>query len=462
MWRFTQQSSDPPAPTPEGVLVTGRFYTKLVSGILKPFIRDSNGVISDFVGPTGPQGIQGIPGPQGPAGSGMPKTAVANINDPSTELASLTGATGDPRIVYQDSDPSISTLYVFDSTITAPNNSPFIVAGTSGKWIASGGRYTNSNIDTAGLVEGRNLVTDGAKLDGIESGATAETGSVVAPPNIAAAGAAGSDTGVYANADHTHGHGNQAGGTQHAAATTSVAGFMSASDKTKLDNLATDPFAIMDLVDDFASGSEDVDEIGNYCWRNSNAGTGNQFSRFSGVSGHPGILRLQGGTVDAGRSAIHLGDTGLHFMVLGGGVIRYGCVVRLTGVLSTHEMTIAGLGDVFAAVGDQNNGVYFQVLGGGAPDTNWHLVAANSGTRTRLNSGIAFVSGNWIKLEFEVNASGTSIEGFIDGLSIGTITTNIPAGAISPVFKTDGIAAGVAIPFDVDLFRLKQVFTTPR
>lgn len=40
-----------------------------------------------------------------------------------------------------------------------------------------------------------------------------------------------------ARADHTHGHGNRGGGALHSAATTGVAGFLSAADKTKLDAL---------------------------------------------------------------------------------------------------------------------------------------------------------------------------------------------------------------------------------
>lgn len=42
-----------------------------------------------------------------------------------------------------------------------------------------------------------------------------------------------------ARSDHTHAHGNRGGGTLHAAATISVAGFMSSADKTKLDGIAT-------------------------------------------------------------------------------------------------------------------------------------------------------------------------------------------------------------------------------
>lgn len=48
--------------------------------------------------------------------------------------------------------------------------------------------------------------------------------------------AEGSSTSL-ARADHTHAHGNRGGGALHSAATTSVNGFMSSSDKTKLDAL---------------------------------------------------------------------------------------------------------------------------------------------------------------------------------------------------------------------------------
>lgn len=44
---------------------------------------------------------------------------------------------------------------------------------------------------------------------------------------------------TFSRSDHTHAHGDRAGGTLHAAATTSVNGFMSSTDKTKLDALIT-------------------------------------------------------------------------------------------------------------------------------------------------------------------------------------------------------------------------------
>lgn len=78
---------------------------------------------------------------------------------------------------------------------------------------------------------------DKSKLDGIAPGATATPLSGTPPPNVAAASGAGTDTSA-ARSDHTHGHGDQAGGTLHATATPATPGFMSNADKGKLDGIA--------------------------------------------------------------------------------------------------------------------------------------------------------------------------------------------------------------------------------
>ena len=54
--------------------------------------------------------------------------------------------------------------------------------------------------------------------------------------------------------DHVHAHGNRSGGTLHAEATTSVAGFMSASDKLKLDGIES--FAQVDDKDVLVSAND--------------------------------------------------------------------------------------------------------------------------------------------------------------------------------------------------------------
>jgi hypothetical protein len=58
-----------------------------------------------------------------------------------------------------------------------------------------------------------------------------------APPDIAVGGTAGS-TNRAARGDHSHGHGNQAGGALHGLATPTTPGFLSEADKSKLDGVA--------------------------------------------------------------------------------------------------------------------------------------------------------------------------------------------------------------------------------
>ena len=85
---------------------------------------------------------------------------------------------------------------------------------------------------TVGATNAEGTSTSMARADHVH---TIAAGTPVA---IGAANAAGSAT-TFVRSDHVHAHGAQAGGTTHADATTSVSGFMSASDKTKLDGVAT-------------------------------------------------------------------------------------------------------------------------------------------------------------------------------------------------------------------------------
>lgn len=81
---------------------------------------------------------------------------------------------------------------------------------------------------------------DRAKLDG------AAVASTSAPPGVGANSAIGAVTSRFAREDHTHGHGAQAGGANHAVCTTSEAGFASAADKVKIEGAVQGPAATLD------------------------------------------------------------------------------------------------------------------------------------------------------------------------------------------------------------------------
>lgn len=125
-------------------------------------------------------------------------------------------------------------------------------------------------VDTGAGTQKYGYTEESASLANITVKACSFIGNVTAPTNIlssstvvdtalstttpANVGTAAIGTGITAaRADHVHAHGAQAGGTTHADATTSVSGFMSGADKTKLDTLSNG--AILSVSQAFAGAT---------------------------------------------------------------------------------------------------------------------------------------------------------------------------------------------------------------
>lgn len=67
--------------------------------------------------------------------------AISDITNP-TELGSYTGSGSSLALAYEvGGGVNKATLYVWDSAVASGANSPFVVAGLSGYWIAIGGTY---------------------------------------------------------------------------------------------------------------------------------------------------------------------------------------------------------------------------------------------------------------------------------------------------------------------------------
>ena len=103
---------------------------------------------------------------------------------------------------------TFSNFQIFESPDNLDNaagNIQFVTGGSSGTRRAtidtSGNLYVQNNITLGGTVDGRNIANDGSKLDGIASGATANTGDIT---NVAAGtglSGGGSSGGVTLNVD---------------------------------------------------------------------------------------------------------------------------------------------------------------------------------------------------------------------------------------------------------------------
>ncbi len=176
---------------------------------------------------------------------------------------------------------------------------------------------------------------------------------------------------------------------------------------------------------------------------------------------HPGVVRLDTGTALNGRATLHLDFDGQTF---GGGRVLYECMLRVPIVPTIPEdFTVwAGYGDNSGG-GKPQDGVGL-VIDRLVSTTNWLRYAYKAAGETRNDSGTPFTTA-WVKLGFLVNAAGTSVEYFIDDVSVGTETTNIPINASEESglwFKIEKSAGGTARTIEVDYVRCRQWLTNPR
>ncbi len=221
------------------------------------------------------------------------------------------------------------------------------------------------------------------------------------------------------------------------------------------------PSKYITIFDDFM-GASAVSALG---WSVSNFGVGSvNTSTVGGATstGAFGVYSFSTGSTATGRSC---NFAGVNTLIFGQGVVRYVWRVQLLALSDvTNTYTFyAGLGDNSAA-GDMVDGVYFlytDSLNGG----NWTASTANNSVRTTLNSGVAVAANVWVNLEARVNAAGNLAEFFINGVSVGTIATNIPtainreSGPITKMQKTVGLTSRTMFN---DYFYMDYTPTTPR
>jgi len=108
----------------------------------------------------------------------------------------------------------------------------------------------NFNIITgSGLVDNVDVSLHGSRHNPLD----VDPVTTLAPVTIGTTNQLGLQN-ALSRSDHVHAHGNQPGGTLHSVATTSIAGFMSAADKTALDNIVATTGNFVQKTGDTMSG----------------------------------------------------------------------------------------------------------------------------------------------------------------------------------------------------------------
>lgn len=91
------------------------------------------------------------------------------------------------------------------------------------------------------------------------------------------------------------------------------------------------------------------------------------------------------------------------------------------------------------AIGLPVNGIFFSYTHG-TNSGQWSINCRNTSTGSPIASGITVVAATWYVIRFEINATGTSITFYINGVLVGTITgATIPASTtgMRPMYQID-------------------------
>jgi hypothetical protein len=143
---------------------------------------------------------------------------------------------------------------------------------------------------------------------------------------------------------------------------------------------------------------------------------------------HPGVWGLNTGTTSAGRVFL-LSQFAQGFHVGVGGITRHGCWYQSPAVASIAANRYV-IRSGFFSMALPNT--ILQGIGFEAQDNQngnrWQAICEDGIGETSVDTGVAVGTSTYFKLEFEVNAAGTSVEFFIDDVSVATIVTNIPSG----------------------------------
>jgi hypothetical protein len=156
----------------------------------------------------------------------------------------------------------------------------------------------------------------------------------------------------------------------------------------------------------------------------------------------------------------------------GGGAWNYEALININSLSTALERyrMIFGFGSVISN-SSETNGVFITYDEGGTANgttasANWQCVTVDNSVRTLTTSTTAVTASAWNKLRIEINAAGTSVTFYVNGVSIATHTTNIPLASNSRyVLMKTGLAKTIGITtrgFYCDYIGYENILTTAR
>lgn len=185
------------------------------------------------------------------------------------------------------------------------------------------------------------------------------------------------------------------------------------------------------------------------------------------IAGHPGILQLTTSTNAGGVGcAFALGSVGQANWgpQLGGSEVRLFHIFKIDALSTVGEEFIFGIGSAnnraLSAGGATGMWIEYDRL----TSANWRYKTGTggSGAAAAGTSSVAVTTG-WHYCEIVVDEAAGSVEYFVDGVSLGTLTTGIPNGnwltAMATIVKSAGTTARTVL---WDYTHCEEIFAVAR
>jgi len=355
------------------------------------------------------------------------------------------------------------------STPTYPNASVTagkVIISDGTNYIASTPTYPNSSATT-----GKILISDGTNF--VASTPTYPNTSGTAGKVVISDGTNNVySTPTFPNASATSGKIIKSDGTNWTASTEtyaspSTSGNVMTSDGTNWTSAASfRPNAIYNLKDDFFSPNFNS-ITATFMWSEIpwvNTGSGLQYVAASETA-HPGVIGNASTTTRAGilTTAGSTSGTTATPILLGGGVVTINWVIKIatTSTVTNRYTLYCGLLDLNSA--EANNGVYL-VYSDNLNSGKWVGRTAAGGSRNDVNDTGSAVTTAWYNLGCTINAAASSVEFFVNGVSLGTQASTIPTanpiGISANLIRSAGTVAANSVLVDLMYFTFTE--TTPR
>lgn len=206
--------------------------------------------------------------------------------------------------------------------------------------------------------------------------------------------------------------------------------------------------------DDFLSATLTTNgNISALAWGLSNSGTPTLAFQ-SGLTNHPGVLRITTGATSGNNARIHRGNNATGgSLIVPANLLAMRWVVRLPDI--TTMILRMGLGQDISAANFGTAGAWIEY--DAASSANWRYALRQASTGTPINSTVAATSNTWYDLMMVLNSAASTAAFFANGNLLGTVSTNFPTTSLQAGLLIQTSAAA-ARSVDIDLH---QAFYLP-